>query len=138
MAKGQKICPKCNGVNGCRSHKCDCGHVFESAKKSPLPSPSVVNTTQEPKPVTRPICLGRKKRESFYSELIYTPSGKCPVAWNGDVLSWAQDVLSYGNYTPSALKYWLRGLVPSEEFKGLAAVIDERFSVKQEEQLVQA
>jgi len=29
MAKGQKTCPECSAVQGCRAHKCkNCGHVF--------------------------------------------------------------------------------------------------------------
>lgn len=45
MAKGQKTCPNCSAVMGCRSHKCkDCGHVFIANR---LRSTEIVDETPD-------------------------------------------------------------------------------------------
>lgn len=61
---------------------------------------------------------------------ILTPSGKCPVPWNGDLQDWVQRLQDHvgqeGNtYGTSALKYWLRRLVSATEYESLVADLDK-------------
>jgi len=107
MPKGAKDCPACGATVGCRSHECDCGHVFKSA----IAGTAEHEANEEPGffPV------------SGYT--ITTPAGKCPVAFQGDLESWVDHLQSHcqpNQYAASALRYWLRGLVNLDEYKALA------------------
>jgi hypothetical protein len=64
MAKGAKECPACGHTVGCRSHECECGHVFKTA---------IAGTEEHERAQEEPGFFP----VSGYA--IIAPAGRCPV-----------------------------------------------------------
>lgn len=100
MAKGHKVCSHCQSDNGARALVCgQCNEPFD---------------------------VGQADAIYFYPTKglnIYTPAGKCPVPWEGDLTAWVDGVRATkpdDHFTDQALRYWLRTLVPAGEYEKLA------------------
>jgi hypothetical protein len=106
---GRKQCKACRAYVGVRTAVCHCGHAFpkKADPASPSkPAPLATPPTTHPAPALAPRTTAR----------IYAAPGRCPIAYNGDVGQWAQQLRSLGArsgmyYTVSALGLWLREYV---------------------------
>ena len=96
-SRGKKKCPKCGNYLGIRSRACStCNFIF-AIKEEPIETHVVMSS------------------RGFRS--VHTPAGVCPVKLQTTTFEavgdWVEKVLSAGekiqiNYSPSALKYFLR------------------------------
>lgn len=100
MAKGHKACSQCGADNGARALSCGSCH--------------------------QPFDIGAANEVFFFpitGNNIITPAGKCPVPWKGDLVAWVEavrDTAPNDHFTDAALRYWLRTVVPANEFTNLA------------------
>lgn len=98
--KGHKECPKCGADNGARATVCvSCNEPFFIGESS--------------EPTFIPV----------YGNTIYTPAGKCPVPWKGDLHEWIEGVRhtdEQNHFSATALRYWFRTIVDKETYSQLA------------------
>lgn len=105
--KGKKQCPQCQAYQGVRTQICACGWAFDGSQPvAKDPDEVVVRNLLEAQ--------------------ILTPSGKCPVPFEGNIQSWVSELCSKHNYAPSAIKYFLRHLY-LDNYQELAQQVDACF-----------
>ena len=138
--KARKLCESCNMYSHARTLVCDCGHEFGKSridKKEPVSynepgrgrklctcgkyigAKSIIcpfcNNVKFEKTTQLQRVTGETPTGKYVGILVYTPSGQCPVSFNGstreDVFNWCEDVYINGlennkTYTVNALEYW--------------------------------
>lgn len=105
-----KCCPKCKKVCGPRTLKCECGFDFFS-------------TTGES-------TVKQQTGKFLFSTVgatIHAGAGRCPINYvpGMDLNNWITQMSQKANYTPNALKLYIRRIVPPDQVSSLCGQIDQ-------------
>lgn len=103
--RGRKQCPECKVYIGVRHKVCVCKHTFKK-KREPVPE------ALSPECIEARNFIAALGYTPLGLSIIFTPRGKCPVKFKGDMADWADKVIEryYGdNYVlaPTALVYMI-------------------------------
>lgn len=107
--KGRKQCKHCQAFVGVRTQVCVCGEAFKKRTKK-----SAANRDYGEDPELQPALAFGHAMACWCASVCWTPEGKCPVKYKGDIEEWVRDVMHHRYSThaqilsPRALRYWLR------------------------------